>query len=96
MGVVSELRRRNVFRMAVLYMISAWLVMQVAEVIIGLAGLPEPIREDAPEWPTARLPVLGVPAMSIMLMIIGVPTALVGLPLIATARLLRAAGYLLP
>jgi TolB-like protein/lipopolysaccharide biosynthesis regulator YciM len=27
--------------MAVLYMISAWLVMQVAEVIIGLAGLPD-------------------------------------------------------
>ncbi len=41
MGLVAELRRRNVFRMAVLYVISAWLVMQVAEVIIGLAGLPD-------------------------------------------------------
>jgi len=39
--LVSELKRRNVFRMAVLYVISAWLVMQVAEVIIGLAGLPD-------------------------------------------------------
>jgi TolB-like protein/Tfp pilus assembly protein PilF len=41
MGLISELKRRNVFRMAVLYVISAWLVMQVAEVIIGLAGLPD-------------------------------------------------------
>ena len=40
MGVVSELRRRNVFRMAVLYVVAAWLVMQVAEVVIGLAELP--------------------------------------------------------
>jgi TolB-like protein len=39
--LISELKRRNVFRMAVLYVISAWLVMQVAEVIIGLAGLPD-------------------------------------------------------
>jgi TolB-like protein len=41
MGLVSELRRRNVFRMAVLYAVAAWLIMQVAEVIIGLANLPE-------------------------------------------------------
>jgi TolB-like protein len=41
MGVLSELRRRNVFRMAVLYAVAAWLVMQVAEVVIGLAKLPD-------------------------------------------------------
>ena len=41
MGLISELKRRNVFRMAVLYVIAAWLVMQVAEVVIGLANLPE-------------------------------------------------------
>jgi len=41
MGLVSELRRRNVFRMAVLYVVAAWLIMQVAEVIIGLANLPK-------------------------------------------------------
>ena len=40
MGLVSELRRRNVFRMAVLYIVAAWLVMQVAEVVTGLAELP--------------------------------------------------------
>jgi len=38
---IKELRRRNVFRMAVLYVVAAWLIMQVAEVIIGLANLPD-------------------------------------------------------
>ncbi len=40
MGLVSELRRRNVLRMAVLYVVAAWLVMQVAEVVVTLANLP--------------------------------------------------------
>ena len=40
MGVVSELKRRNVLRMAVLYVVAAWLVMQVADAVIGLASLP--------------------------------------------------------
>lgn len=39
--LISELRRRNVFRMAVLYVVAAWLIMQVAEVVIGLAHLPD-------------------------------------------------------
>jgi TolB-like protein/Flp pilus assembly protein TadD len=41
MGVMSELRRRNVLRMAMLYAVSTWLIMQVAEVIIGLGNLPQ-------------------------------------------------------
>jgi len=41
MGLVSELKRRNVFRMAVLYAVAAWLIMQAAEVVIGLAHLPD-------------------------------------------------------
>jgi TolB-like protein/Tfp pilus assembly protein PilF len=41
MILVSELRRRNVFRMAALYAVTAWLIMQAAEVIIGLAHLPD-------------------------------------------------------
>ena len=41
MSIVDELRRRNVFRMALLYAIAAWLIMQVAEVIIALANLPD-------------------------------------------------------
>lgn len=40
MSLFSELRRRNVLRMAVLYVVGAWLIMQVAEVIITLADLP--------------------------------------------------------
>ena len=41
MSIFRELKRRNVLRMAVLYAVAAWLMMQVAEVIIGLANLPE-------------------------------------------------------
>ena len=40
MSLISELRRRNVLRMALLYGVAAWLVMQVAEVVIALADLP--------------------------------------------------------
>ena len=40
MGLISELKRRNVLRMVVLYFIAAWLIMQVAEVMMSLAGLP--------------------------------------------------------
>jgi TolB-like protein/Flp pilus assembly protein TadD len=40
MGLVSELRRRNVLRMAVLYAVAAWLIMQVAEVMMSLVGFP--------------------------------------------------------
>jgi len=43
MGLISELRRRNVLRMAVLYAIAAWLIVQVAEVLIDLANLPDQI-----------------------------------------------------
>jgi TolB-like protein len=40
MGLVSELRRRNVFRMAVLYAVAAWLILQVVEVMMSVVGLP--------------------------------------------------------
>jgi TolB-like protein/Tfp pilus assembly protein PilF len=43
MGLVSELRRRNVFRMAVLYVVAAWLIMQVAGVLMDLGALPAAI-----------------------------------------------------
>ena len=43
MSIVRELKRRNVFRMAVLYMVAAWLIMQVTEVLIALTNLPESI-----------------------------------------------------
>ena len=37
---VRELRRRRVFRGAVLYVVGAWVVLQVADVIAEPAGLP--------------------------------------------------------
>lgn len=40
MKLFIELKRRNVLRMAALYVVAAWLIMQVAEVIITLAELP--------------------------------------------------------
>ncbi len=40
MRLVSELRRRNVLRMAVLYAVAAWLIMQVVEVMMSVVGLP--------------------------------------------------------
>ena len=43
MGMISELRRRNVLRMAVLYGVAAWLIVQVADVLIDLANLPDKI-----------------------------------------------------
>jgi len=39
-SLLSELRRRNVLRVAALYLVSAWLIAQVADVVIGLANLP--------------------------------------------------------
>jgi TolB-like protein len=41
MSFLSEIRRRNVLRMALLYAVTAWLLMQIADVVIGLAALPE-------------------------------------------------------
>jgi len=41
MPLFSELRRRNVFGMVVLYVVAAWLVVQVAESIFQGLGIPE-------------------------------------------------------
>ena len=38
---MAELKRRNVFRMAMLYAIAAWLIMQVADVLKDPASLPD-------------------------------------------------------
>ena len=40
MSFIKELKRRNVFRMAVLYAVAAWVIMQVAEVMMSVVGLP--------------------------------------------------------
>jgi TolB-like protein/lipoprotein NlpI len=41
MGLISEIKRRNVFRMAALYVVAAWLIIQVASELIDLAHLPD-------------------------------------------------------
>ena len=41
MGLLSELRRRNVFGMAALCVVAAWLIMQIAGVVMDLAKLPD-------------------------------------------------------
>ncbi len=41
MSVVAELRRRNVFRVAILYGLTAWIILQVAGLLFGLLQLPD-------------------------------------------------------
>lgn len=41
MSIFSELRRRNVFRVAVAYVVTAWLVAQVAELALESFGTPD-------------------------------------------------------
>jgi TolB-like protein/tetratricopeptide (TPR) repeat protein len=39
-GLWFELKRRNVFRVAVLYLVAAWLILQIADVLFGLLEVP--------------------------------------------------------
>ena len=41
MSLISELRRRKVFRAAALYAVGAWGVLQAVDVLGALAGLPD-------------------------------------------------------
>jgi adenylate cyclase len=50
MSLVSELKRRNVIRMAGLYLVAAWLMMQVAETLLPIF--------DTPGWVLKALVVL--------------------------------------
>ncbi len=40
MGLFAELKRRNVIKVAVLYIIASWLVLQVADVLFPALGVP--------------------------------------------------------
>jgi TolB-like protein len=56
MSFFSELKRRNVFRVAIAYVIAAWLVLQVSEFVLEAIG--------APDWVLKSLlflAVLGLP-----------------------------------
>ena len=41
MSVLSELRRRNVFRVAALYLVAGWVLLQVADLLFGALGVPQ-------------------------------------------------------
>ena len=41
MSLFTELKRRNVFRVALLYVVASWLMLQVTDVGMSLLGLPD-------------------------------------------------------
>ena len=41
MSFIAELKRRNVIRVAILYAVASWLILQVADVLFGLMSLPD-------------------------------------------------------
>jgi TolB-like protein/Tfp pilus assembly protein PilF len=41
LSLFDELKRRNVFKVGIAYVVSAWLLLQFTEVLVGLLGLPE-------------------------------------------------------
>ncbi len=43
MSLFAELKRRNVFRVGIAYAVGAWLVLQLAEVLVELLNLPEQV-----------------------------------------------------
>jgi len=50
MGLIAELRRRNVFRMGGLYLVAAWLITQVAGTLIPMF--------EAPAWISRSVVIL--------------------------------------
>jgi TolB-like protein/Tfp pilus assembly protein PilF len=59
-SVIAELKRRNVVRVAVLYGLAAWLILQVADVLIPALGLPDWVMRFV-----ALLLILGFPLVLI-------------------------------
>ncbi|MGB5211804.1 MAG: hypothetical protein WBP60_14890, partial [Gammaproteobacteria bacterium] len=41
MSFIAELQRRNVIRMAFLYLVASWVVLQVADVVFPVLDVPE-------------------------------------------------------
>jgi len=41
MSLFSELKRRDVFRVAALYAVGGWLLLQIGDILFGLMGLPD-------------------------------------------------------
>ena len=41
MSLFAELKRRNVFRVAIAYLVAAWLLLQIADVVLGNIAAPQ-------------------------------------------------------
>ena len=41
MGLIGELKRRNVFKVAIAYLVASWLVIQLADILVPMLTLPE-------------------------------------------------------
>ena len=39
MSIITELKRRNVFRVSLAYVVAAWLLLQLTDVLVQLLGL---------------------------------------------------------
>ena len=46
MSFFQELKRRNVFKVGIAYVVAAWLTLQLADVLIDLLGLPEVVGKS--------------------------------------------------
>ena len=60
MSLFSELKRRNVFRVAIAYVIAAWLVLQVSELVLDAI--------EAPAWVLKALLLLAALGLPIVLL----------------------------
>ena len=41
MGIITELKRRNVFRVGIAYIVGAWLLAQIADLVLDVIGAPD-------------------------------------------------------
>lgn len=46
MKLLAELKRRNVYRAAIAYLVIAWLLLQVADVVFGIIGTPSWVQQS--------------------------------------------------
>ena len=47
MGLLAELRRRRLFRVAALYVVGAWMVLQVFDLLFPRLGVPDAVMDLA-------------------------------------------------
>ena len=57
MSLFNELKRRNVFRVVIAYVIVAWLVMQIADVVLNNITAPDWVFQVLMLFLTVGLPI---------------------------------------